>query len=145
MRLEIKFDENLIPSVYTNYSKFIYRQMKRQVHLIVLKNYKKYQIREDLVRNCGLIKWKGDPSPLDLVRYVENCLQLVKDKGVYVVRINPYLRVKNSYTPIATLVKILEYGTEKIPELPILRRVFMYYRLHYKYLFVEYMKERYSG
>lgn len=145
MQLEIIFEEKLTPDLYSNYSRFVFSHMKKKLHKILQKHRKKYLVREDAILKCSLIKWiKSPPDSIDLVNYVENCLELVRFKGIYIIRINPHQRIFNSYTPVSQLIRILEYGTDKIPELPILRRLFSYYRINYKYKFVEYMKERYG-
>ena len=143
MQIEIKFSRKINPVIYSEYSKFIYSQMKKDIIKSVRKNSKKYKVREKFILESTLIKWKKDPpSRINLEYYLENCLELVDIKGTYVIRLNDSWLVKGSVTKVKTLVRILEYGTLKLPQLPVVRRVFNYYSKNYQNLFVEFMKER---
>lgn len=143
MQFEIKFESKVNPTIYREFSEFIFLHMKKAVSFQVRKNYKKYKLRENLILSSSLIKWKEvAPSSIDLTYYVENCLELVNIKGVYVIRLNEFWLVRGSLTRVKTLVRILEFGTLKIPPLPIVSRIFRFYSKNYKNLFTEFIKER---
>lgn len=144
MQFEIKFESKVNPTIYREFSEFIFLHMKKAVSCQVRKNYKKYKLRENLILSSSLIKWKRGvaPSSIDLPYYVENCLELVNIKGVYVIRLNEFWLVRGSLTRVKTLIRILEFGTLKIPPLPVVSRIFRFYSKNYKNLFTEFVKER---
>lgn len=143
MQIEIKFSRKINPVIYSEYSKFVYSQMRSDIIKSVRRNSKKYKVREKFILESDLIRWKSKPpTKINLLYYLENSIELVNIKGTYIIRLNDSWLVKGSITKVKTLVRILEYGTLKIPQLPVIRRVFNYYSENYQNLFTEFMKER---
>lgn len=144
MQIELRFDQRLDNQLYKDYANFIYKSVKQDIAKQI--NPKKYKLRVPLLLECPLIKWKisSKPKSIDLVPIVNNCLELVKSQGVYIIRINEYRRFPYSYTKVSTVIRILEYGTESIPMYQVIRLVLNKYRIQYKYLFYKYMEETFG-
>lgn len=143
MQFEIKLKQDTNRLLYREFSEYVFFCMKKTLSSQVHKYSKKYKVRESVILESPLIKWKGQPpSRIDLPYYVENCLELVNIKGTYVIRLNDTWLVKDSLTKVKTLVRILEFGTLKIPALPLVTRLFRQYSKYYKLLFTEFVKER---
>lgn len=141
MQFEINLGDNINPTIYYEFSKYVFDSMKVSLKYQTYRNYKKYKLRERLVLKSSLIKWKRGvvPSGIDLPFYVSNCLELVNIKGKYVIRLNKYWVVKGSTTKVSTLVRLLEHGNDKVPPLPVVSKVFRVYSKYYKSLFSEYI------
>lgn len=141
LRFKIHFDYKVSPALYEDYSRFIYRAVKRKIAQNI--NPLKYKIREPYILESSLIQWIGDPPEyIDLTYYINNCLEMRRERGEYVIQLNESLRIPGTYTKVSTLVRMLEYGTNKLPALPNIRRVMLYYSIVYQFQIIEYMKER---
>ena len=124
MQFKIHFDAEVNPGLYRDYCMFLFDKVKESVSDLI--NPRKYKVREKAVIESSVMRWVVVPLELDLVYYVENCLELVKVKGEYVIRVRDDLRVRGSRTKVKTLIRLLEYGNEKIPSYPVIRRVLLY-------------------
>lgn len=140
MQFKIHFDEEINPSLYDDYCEFIFERVKEDLYDLI--NPLKYRVREKAVIESSVMRWVVVPRTIDLARYIEDCLEMVKNKGEFVIRVRSDLRVRYSRTSVKTLVRLLEYGNEKIPPYPVVRRVLKYYSLIYKDLLVEFIRER---
>lgn len=140
MYFRILFDEDEFPSkLYKDYSKFLYKSIKKDIRNSI--NRFKYLVREPLVLESSLIKWNHEPpKTIDLVYYINNALVLREDHGVYYITLNNKL-IRGSSTPISTLVRLLEYGNENIPPLPLIRSILLRYQATYKTLMFNYLRE----
>lgn len=141
IRFKIHFESIVERSLYEDYCKFIYESVQRTVKELI--DPKKYRVREKLILESSVIKWEGHPPKhIDLAYYVENCLTMTKEDGEYVIHLDDYKVVTGSRTQVSTLVRLLEYGNEKIPPYPVVRRVMYYYYLKYPRLILQFMKAR---
>lgn len=143
MQFEIKFDENINPFLYKKFSEFIYEKVLEDVSELADKYSKKYKVRESYILNLNLIKWKrSPPKKIDLIYYIKNCLVLERNRGVYMIKLDDSWTLPKSFTKVSLVIRVLEYGTDKIPGLPLIRRVLMYYEKYYKSMFVKFLQER---
>lgn len=142
MYVELKFSEKLDQGLYEDYCKFIFQEIK--VTTKQKMNPLKYQVRESFVLNSKVIKWTYKPLSIDLVYYMNHCLEMKKVRGVYVIRLNEKTKVKGSKTKVSTLIRLLEYGNEVLKPLPLIRVVMSYYRKNYPYLLKEFFERRLS-
>lgn len=141
VRFKIHFDEIKDRKLYQEFCEFIYEEVVRSVKESI--NPLKYHVREKDVLASSLIKWvHRPPKSINLPYYVENCLVLVKEKGEYVIQIDTSMRVHYSKTPVSTLIRLLEFGNEKVKPLPVIRRVLAYYQNNYPYLVKEFIKRK---
>lgn len=127
---------------YEEYSRFIFSRVKHSVEKSA--DPLKYKARVADVLSSSVIKWDGDPPPsfIDLRSYVIRCLVMVKVKGEYVIKINESQRVHKSRTKVSTLVRLLEYGNERVLAYPVITRVLMHYQKIYPYLVKEFLTRR---
>lgn len=141
MQFKIHFDQEINQSLYNDYCEFLFEEIKKSVKRLI--NPLKYRARESLVLKSSVIKWTSKkPKSIDLSSYVENCLEMVRIKGEFVVRVRDDQVVRGSKTKVKTLVRLLEYGNESVPAYPVLRRVLLFYSKVYKDLIVEFIRER---
>lgn len=141
MQFKIHFDQEINQSLYNDYCEFLFEEIKKSVKRLI--NPLKYRARESLVLKSSVIKWTSKkPKSINLSSYVENCLEMVRVKGEFVVRIRDDQVVSGSKTKVKTLVRLLEYGNESVPAYPVLRRVLLFYSKVYKDLIVEFIRER---
>lgn len=140
MYVKFKFTNPPYPALYNDYCQFLFESMKKSV--IANMDLRKYKLREPLILSSSVIDWKYPQSRINLTRYLRNCLELVKENGIYVVRVNPRMVIRNSRTKVSTLIRLLEYGNEKIPPLPLLRTIFQIYRDTYPDRIVEFIESR---
>lgn len=140
MLFRIHFNQEVYPPLYEDYCKFLFEEIKSSIRKSV--NPRKYRVREKLVINSKVLKWKVTPESLDLTKYVNSCLEMVKVKGDYVIRLNQKTKVDGSLTKVSTLIRLLEYGNEKIPPVPTIRNVFRYYSENYGDLLSEFFERR---
>lgn len=142
MYVELKFNEELDKGLYEDYCRFIFQEIKSMISQKV--NPLKYHVRETFVLNSKVIKWIYKPTSLDLVYYINHCLEMKKVRGVYVIRLNEKMKVRGSRTKVSTLVRLLEYGNEVLKPLPLVRTVMSYYQKSYPYLLKEFFERRLS-
>lgn len=144
LQFSIVFDFEVAPALYDAYCHFLFGKIKQKIREKA--NPRRYKVREPYVLNSSLIHWnKEPPKSLNLLWYLENCLEMVKVDGVYVIRLNRRRRINGSSTRVSTLVRMLEYGTTRIPPLPLVRRIMFYYSQVYQELILEFMEERFWG
>lgn len=143
MQFEI-FVPNANPYIYAEFSRFIFDDMKDTIKTLVDHNSKHYKIREPLVLSSSLIDWVKTPKEINLEYYVKNCLELRKYHGKYIIRINPNKLIKGTKTPVIKLIRMLEYGTNRMPEYSLIRKVFAYYSKNYLTLFNKFVERRLS-
>jgi hypothetical protein len=147
MHIDIIVDSILLETpkgrwLYRIYSEYLFKKIQRQLRKEVRKHIKRYEVRIPYLLTTSLIHWKKyPPKTINLFYYLDNCLELVNRKGTYVIKLNDYKLVRGSFTKVSTLIRILEYGTDKIPELPVIRHLFSYYSKNYNSLFNEFVKE----
>lgn len=140
MQFKIHFDEEINPSLYEDYCEFILESAENSIRELI--NPLKYHVREKSVIESPVMRWVKIPSTINLTQYVENCLEMVRDRGEYVIRVREDQRVSGSHTKVKTLIRLLEYGNERIPAYPVVRKVLMYYSQVYRDLLVEFIRER---
>lgn len=140
MQFKIHFDSDINTDLYEDYCEFLLDRVKDSVHDLI--NPTKYHIREKYVIESSIMRWVIVPKSIDLVHYVENCFEMVKYKGEYVIRVRDDLRVHGSKTKVKTLIRLLEYGNDKIPPYPVIRRVLFYYSQVYQDLLIDFIRER---
>lgn len=141
MFFKIHFETNIYSPLYEDYCKFLYEEIQQSIKDKVDK--RKYDVRVPYIINSSVMKWNTKPpATVNLVYYITHCLELSKEKGEYVIRINPRIKVLGSKTKVSTLVRLLEYGNEKIPPLPVVRSVLLYYQVAYPYLLTEFIERR---
>lgn len=143
MRLEIKFNEEIHPSLYKDYSKFLYQSILRSISREI--DPFRYSIREPFVQQLGLIKWKKYPRRVDLASQIKNCLILSKENGIYVIKLDDKSLVRGSRTKVSTVVRALEYGCKWMNPYPLVRRVLLDYQFHYDEMLVDFIRERMLG
>lgn len=140
MQFKIHFEQRINPILYEDYCRFILDEVQDSIKDLI--NPLKYKVREEYVLSTPLIKWIKVPKRIDLVYYITHCLELVKIKGDYVIRVSPKLKLPYSLTKVSFLIRLLEYGNEKLPALPVIRRVLSYYANNYQKLFDIYFERR---
>lgn len=133
MQFKLHFDQEINPYLYKDYCEFIFDEVKDSVKELI--DPRKYKVRQQAVLESSVIKWTKVPKTISLVYYMTHCLELVKIKSEYVIRVNPKMTLPYSRTKVSLLIRLLEYGNEKIPPLPLLRRVMDYYAKNYQTLF----------
>lgn len=140
MQLRIHFDQEISPSLYRRYSQYLFKKVKDDIEDSI--DLRKYKVREPYILSSKFIKWKGEtPKSIRLDYFVCHCLELVTVKGEYVIRLNDSLIIPKSRTRVSLLVRLLEYGNERIPACPVIRKVLVYYSKVYKELLPEFLKE----
>lgn len=141
MQFKIHFDQEINQSLYNDYCEFLFEEIKKSVKMLI--NPLKYRARENLVLKSSVIKWTSKkPKSINLISYVESCLEMVRVKGEFVIRVRDDQVVRGSKTKVKTLIRLLEYGNESVPAYPVLRRVLLLYSKVYKNLLVEFIRER---
>lgn len=140
MQFKIHFDQEVNPGLYRDYCEFLFDRVEESVSELI--NPFKYHVREKAVIESQVIRWVRIPDSINLVPYVENCFEMVRDKGEYVIRVREDQRIRDSRTKVKTLIRLLEYGNEKVPAYPVIRTVLTYYSRVYKDLLVEFIRER---
>lgn len=141
MFFKIHFDKEVYAPLYEDYCRFLYEEIQKSVKNSI--NKRKYDVRVPYVINSSIMKWNNKPpSSLNLVYYVTHCLELVREKNEYVIRVNPKMKVLGSKTKVSTLIRLLEFGNEKIPPLPVICSVLKYYQERYPYLLTEFIERR---
>lgn len=132
-------------------NKFFYRRISQIIYRMLLEdiknniNKKKYSIREKEILKSGVIQWDGKPpKSIDLVYYVTHCLELVYKRGCYVIQLNDRKIIPGSSTKVSTLIRLLEYGNEKITPYPYIRNFLMYYEDHYEDIAISFFKEAFN-
>lgn len=139
MHIDLVFDNELDPGLYQRYSQFIYRRVLDDVQRLANRKRRNYQVRVPYIMN--LVPWINKPKEINLVDYVTHSLRLRKVHDTYVIDLDSSHRVKGSNMKVSQLVRLLEYGTIELKELPVIRRVFNKYSQSYKGLFDDYLKE----
>ena len=146
MQFEINLKEELTPSVYRNYSKFVYDEVLRFIKRLSYQKKDNYKIREFQLLNSSsveYIKWdKETPDSLDILYYINHCLVLKKRRGIYYITLDEHQKIKGSKTKVSKVIRLLEFGNEEIRELPVIRRAMTYYSRNYKALAKEYIARR---
>lgn len=127
--------------LYEDYCRFIFSEIRKAVENLA--DPLKYKVRSPDVLESSVIRWIGDPPDfIDLRSYVIRSLEMVRIKGEYIVRVSESQRVYGARTKVSTLVRLLEYGNEKVLAYPVITRVLQYYQKKYPYLLNEYFKKK---
>lgn len=144
MYFKIHFDKPVSSGLYKDYCDFIFESVKKSIERSVEKSTdrEKYKVREPFILESSVMKWVVELDHIDLVYYVTHCLEMVREKGEYVIRVSQSQKVYGSLMKVSTLIKLLEYGNEKLPPLPLIRTVFRYYEENYRYLLPEFLERR---
>ena len=140
MQFKIHFDQEVNPGLYRDYCEFLFDRVEDSVRELI--NPLKYHVREKVVIKSPVIRWIKVPDSVNLTQYVENCLEMVRDRGEYLIRVREDQRIRGSRTKVKTLIRLLEYGNDKIPAYPVIRVVLSYYSQIYQNLLVEFIRER---
>lgn len=139
MRLEID-PSKINKYFYKKICKLIYKTIVNDLRKNI--NKKKYLVREKAVLESGIIKWKGKPpKQIDLVNYITNCLELVFERNMYVIRVNERQIISGSTTKVSTLIRLLEYGNEKLTPYPYITLLLKKYEQTYEQIAIEFFKE----
>lgn len=127
---------------YDDFCRYLFKRVNRSVE--ELASQKKYRVREKVVCSSTLLQWTVPeiPSEIGLYHYVINCLSLVYEKGEYIIQVNPRTLVRGTTTPVRTLVRLLEYGNEKLPPYPMITRVLEFYQENYSYFVKDYLRRK---
>lgn len=126
---------------YRTFCRLLFLSIKATIQTNI--NMKKYRVREKAILKSSVIQWdKKPPKELDLVYYINHCLELVFLNGNYVIRLNDKLKIPGSSTRVSTLIRLLEYGNEEIPAYPYIRTILADYRSSYLQKATEYIKEK---
>ncbi len=141
MLLKLNFNADIRKDLYHDISKFIYKNMLEDIQILTKKKSANYKMRESLLFDSNLIDWVKKPKSLDLVDYVNNSIKLNEVNGTYEITLDESRKVRGSNTKVSKLVRLLEFGTLEIKELPVLRRVFLQYKDNYHKLVYDYFKE----
>ena len=141
MLLKLNFNADIRKDLYHDISKFIYKNMLEDIRILTKKKSANYKMRESLLFDSNLIDWVKKPKSLDLVDYVNNSIKLNEVNGTYEITLDESKKVRGSNTKVSKLVRLLEFGTLEIKELPVLRRVFLQYKDNYHKLVYDYFKE----
>lgn len=141
MLLKLNFNADIRKDLYHDISKFIYKNMLEDIQTLTKKKSANYKMREPLLFDSNLIDWVKKPKSLDLVDYVNNSIKLNEVNGTYEITLDESKKVRGSNTKVSKLVRLLEFGTLEIKELPVLRRVFLQYKDNYHKLVYDYFKE----
>lgn len=141
MLLKLNFNADIRKDLYHDISKFIYKNMLEDIQTLTKKKSANYKMRESLLFDSNLIDWVKKPKSLDLVDYVNNSIKLSEVNGTYEITLDESRKVRGSNTKVSKLVRLLEFGTLEIKELPVLRRVFLQYKDNYHKLVYDYFKE----
>lgn len=140
VQFKIEFDETYSPALYQDYSKFVFESVIDTLRDQV--NLRKYKVRESQVLESSVINWTHKPRTVNLYRLVEDSLVLRRENGVYTICLDSYKYVPGSKTKLSTLVRLLEYGNEKIQPYPLVSSVLHYFAENYKFMVLEFMKAR---
>ena len=127
MAMKLEIDHRKIPrEFYSVFCKVLFMNLCKAIKENI--NPKKYKIRENAILSSSVIRWnKKPPRTIDLVYYITHCLELVYVKGNYIIRLNESKRIPGSSTKVSTLIRLLEFGNEKIPAYPYIRRYIQIY------------------
>lgn len=137
IKFEIEYDDKGNDPLYRILCYKIFYSLKSEINRSL--DPRKYKIREPFILKSSLIKWNGDPpDSIDLVDYVNNCLTINYIEGYYVIGLDDR-RIPGSTTKLSTLIRLLEYGNEKLPAYPLIRNIIMDYKLHYKERVLDYL------
>lgn len=144
MQFKILLSDDLHQSsIYDDYSRFIYKRIKRSIKDLCLKKTKNYEIRKDKILSI-LSLINGEPiKNLNISYYIINCLSLVKIDGIYVIRLTDR-KIRGTRIRISFLVRLLEFGTDGLPELPVIRKVLFDYKEMYTNLYYEFMEDMFN-
>lgn len=142
MEIRIEMKEGVKPSICSSFARYLSRRLQRDISREVRRKSKNYKVREEFILTTPLIKWTSrPPKSIDLISYFDNCVEVKRLRGAYVIQINPRPLVKGSKTTVKYLIRVLEYGTQKLPALPVVRKIFSYYSRNYLKMFNDYLKE----
>ena len=131
MRLEIPIKNNDYDRVLNVYVRQLFKVIKDDIRTKA--NIQKYKVREPYILSMDFIKWRNEvPDHIDLFYYVTRCLVLKKEKECYVITLNDRALVNGSLTLVKDLIRLLEYGNEKLPAYPLIRNILMYHQEHWK-------------
>lgn len=126
--------------LYNDFSKYLYRKIQESVKSLA--DSRKYKVREKSVLESSVIKWRRDPlESINLIDYVINCLEIVKIQNEYVIRVKPFIKVRGSLTEVDTLVRLLEYGNEKVKPYPVITRILDHYKQNYQQMVKDFLRE----
>lgn len=144
MQFKIPFDSKGDSGLYNDYCRFVFSEIKKSIEALI--NPLKYQVRQNSVINSSVISWDSEepPETINLVYYMTHCLEMVKVRKDYVIRVNDTRKISGSSTKVSTLVRLLEYGNESVSAYPVITRVLDYYRKNYKNLMIKFIRERMS-
>lgn len=140
MQFKLHFDYEVNCDLYEDYCKFIFDEVCSAVDNLV--DPRKYRVRESYILTTPLMKWVQVPKRINLVYYITHCLEMVKVKSEYVIRVNPRIKLPYALTKVEFLIRLLEYGNEKLPALPVIRRVMMYYSQNYQTMLDKFLERR---
>ena len=134
-------NQNGDQGLYNDFCKYLFSEIKDAVSQLA--DPRKYKVRERYVIESSVIKWRGDPpDSVDLMKLVVNSLELVKIRGEYFIRVNDRRLIPRSSTKVSTLVRLMEYGNEKIRPYPVITRVLRYYYENYQSLVKDFLIKR---
>lgn len=143
MHIDLILDEGIFPEFRYDFVRFVFNKIKEDIYKLSNKKRPNYNIRKMLLDQKGIIDKKVLES-LDLVDCINNSLELIYSEGLYKIRLNSNKRIKGTNLKLIRLVKLLEFGSLSIPELPVIRRVLNVYREGYNDLFDDFIEEEFS-
>lgn len=142
IQFKIPFSTKDDKGFYDDYCRFIFSEVKKSIESLI--NPLKYQVRQKSIIDSSVIVWDSEepPETINLVYYVNNCLEMVKVRKEYVIRLNDTRKVSGSSTKVSTLIRLLEYGNENVDPYPVITRVLSYYKYNYKNFMIKFIRER---
>ena len=134
MHVSLIFDD-INSDIYSQYCRYVYDKFKDDLKSLVIRKSKSYKVRESKVKELLNLDYL-----VNLSECVLKSTEMINVNGVYVIRLNPRKRVHG--IKVSTLVRLLEFGSLDLKELPILRRVMFKYNQCYKDYVGEFINKR---
>jgi len=133
MKFDIVLKEKVSRSLYSMFCLALYRKILKEIRQDI--NYQRYDLRQEEILKYNLIQWDTTPRNINIKRYIEDCVVLTLNNGIYSIGLDENAIVRYSTTKVSTLVRIIEYGTEHISPHPYVIPLLKYYAENYEKLF----------
>lgn len=145
--MQFKIDiDGLDKRLYSEYCDFIFDKMNEDLEDLVDQYSKNYKVRESWILDSSLIDWSSEEKPdsIDLKEIVKKCLEMKSSKGYYFIKVDEDDIIPGSITKVSKLIRALEYGFDKYPELLVVRKLMKYYSEYYDDFYEEFMEEQFG-
>lgn len=125
--MDMILDLSNVPKEYhEKFCKYIIEQIKLGLEIDYKSN--KAKVIEDYINNNKLIDWQYKDqfiSVYDLYRLAVNNLDIkVVTPNKYLIKVNQYENIPNSYTNLHDIISLLEYGSLSVKRYGLLANIF---------------------